>query len=222
VPGKPVQPETFDWVKARGECSIENVFQIVCLDIESDVRRRNEHLSKGLTPFNTRYDDRGALVVFRRTRETLRIIRFSPTENGIRVTDDKEKKPIVEATLTLCDDGKSNAVTAGLDVKTVFAQRFGLFLEGPRQIDAFPDQAPNPADVQKVGGIPVRARHGEIAVNRLPVRLSSVMGAEIGADLLQPVSQVAEMIAHKLQLPAPLPFGPSTLRLSDRSLLSRS
>ncbi len=96
-------PESFDWVKARAECSLDRIFQLVCLGLETDVKRRNEQLSPNLTPFSSAYEDRD-FAVFRRTQTTHKLHRFSRTENGIKVTD-TAGKPILQATLTLCDDG---------------------------------------------------------------------------------------------------------------------
>lgn len=85
---------------------------------------------------------------------------------------------------------------------SVFAQRVGLLLDGPRQLKAFADQSPDFVDVQEAGGVPVQVRHCEIGVHHVPVRLSSIVRAQVVTDLFQPVAQVVEMIAQKLQFPA--------------------
>lgn len=89
----------------------------------------------------------------------------------------------------------------------VFAEGIGLVLDGSFEVPPFGKQPADLIDIHEVGGVPVRVRHGEVAVDGFPVRCVPVVGTEIAADLFQPIAEVFEMIAQKFQLPARLGAG---------------
>ena len=99
----------FDWVTVRYSCSPAAVFQKVRLEVEEDVRKRNEQCPK----------DRGyefsVVIGHSATAFTVlvsgdsidqKVVKFSLTRRGITVHKDGSSKPNIEASLTLNNDGE--------------------------------------------------------------------------------------------------------------------
>lgn len=96
----------FDWVKARLECSLGKVFETLVMQIEADVSARNQRLPSGYQPFET-VREGNRFKVFRAPPGMPQWIAIlDRTENGIRVINELTRKVIVEATLTLNNDGE--------------------------------------------------------------------------------------------------------------------
>jgi hypothetical protein len=106
------QPQNFDWVTARAECSINVVFRTICLGIESDVATRNASIGTG-TPFVTKYEG-DDLVVFRNVQRSPFLV-FRQTENGIEALDGHTKAVRLAAFITLCDDGQCRLMVGGAE-----------------------------------------------------------------------------------------------------------
>jgi hypothetical protein len=104
-------PHELDWVTERGNCSPAKVFQLIRLSVESDVKTRNKQLPEGSPQFQFAYHGNGSFVVFVKTSRIERTRTFEETEDGIRVVDDNAQKVVIEATLTLGDDGQCRLKT---------------------------------------------------------------------------------------------------------------
>jgi hypothetical protein len=95
----------FDWVKERSSCSLPNVFKILRLQVEDDIKTRN-----ALRPANSPYEfsvaeDIGGFTVVLKAREVHTSVVFSLAEHAILVRDGLGT-PMFEVTLSFDDDGK--------------------------------------------------------------------------------------------------------------------
>jgi hypothetical protein len=130
--GMESQPQNFDWVTARAECSVNVVFRMICLGIESDVVKRNALIGTG-SPFFTKYEG-DDLVVFRKVQRSPFLV-FRQTENGIEVLDGHSKAVRLSSSITLCDDGQCRLMVGGAEREFwQFRRRAleGLFFSTPR------------------------------------------------------------------------------------------
>ncbi|MGA3301574.1 MAG: hypothetical protein ABSD87_15950, partial [Candidatus Acidiferrales bacterium] len=91
-----------DWVTARFQCSLPNVFQALRLQVEEDVKKRN-----GLRPNNSPYEFKviengDDFRVVLEAKELQRSVIFHLAEHAIIVRDDLGTR-IFEVTLTFND-----------------------------------------------------------------------------------------------------------------------
>ena len=93
----------FDWVTARAECSLNVVFRSICLEIESDIAKRNALPGAG-SPFVAKYDG-DDLIVFKNIQRAP-YFTFRQTEKSIEVVNGHTKVVRLSACLTLSDDGQ--------------------------------------------------------------------------------------------------------------------
>ncbi len=95
----------FDWVTARSQCSLPNVFKALRIQIEEDVKTRNA-LRPNNSPYEFSLAENGDdFTVVLETREVHRVVVFSLGEHAILVRDDKGD-PAFEVTLTFNDRGE--------------------------------------------------------------------------------------------------------------------
>lgn len=95
----------FQWVTRRHECSLSKVFETIKLGVESDLKLRNGQLTQGYIPFEMA-TEANAFSVFKKTARAHFIRKFEQTETSIKVTDEIKKTAIIEATLTLDNEGE--------------------------------------------------------------------------------------------------------------------
>jgi hypothetical protein len=100
-------PEDFEWVTARAGCSPARVFQRLKLEVEGDVKERNALLAPGAGYTFDTITVEGAITVFLESdgASVRRSVVFKQTDAGISVCDGSNL-PVLEATLTLNDQGK--------------------------------------------------------------------------------------------------------------------
>jgi len=108
-------PDDFDWVTARNNCSIRGVFEILRLQIENDVKIRNDQLqSEGKRKYSYGITVvlGGGIVVYLEGEGvegfvgTSQSVALSITQNGGILACDENNEPILEAYPTTSDDGK--------------------------------------------------------------------------------------------------------------------
>lgn len=95
----------FDWVTARSQCSLPNVFQALRLQVEDDVKTRN-----ALRPENAPYEfsvaeNGGEFTVNLDAKDVHLSVVFTLAERSIIVRDDQIKTRF-EITLTFSDGGE--------------------------------------------------------------------------------------------------------------------
>ena len=95
----------FDWVTERSSCSLPKVFRDLRLQVEADVKTRND-----LRPANSPYDfsvkeNGDDFAVLLKTTDAHKSVTFRLAEHAILVCDDKGDQ-MFEITLTFNDQGK--------------------------------------------------------------------------------------------------------------------
>jgi hypothetical protein len=93
------------WVKKRFACSLPNVFNTLRLQVEADVKARNE-----LRPPNSPYEfsvgeNVGEFTVFLKGKDLQRAVVFSLADHAIVVRDDKGN-PMFDVTVMFSDEGE--------------------------------------------------------------------------------------------------------------------
>jgi hypothetical protein len=93
------------WVRKRFACSLPNVFNTLRLQVEEDVKTRND-----LRPPNSPYEfsvgeNVGEFTVFLKGEDLQRTVVFKLAEHAIVVSDDKGNH-IFDVTLTFSDEGE--------------------------------------------------------------------------------------------------------------------
>jgi hypothetical protein len=97
--------EVFDWVTARSQCSLPNVFKTLLLEVEEDVRKRNA-LRPNHSPYEFKVIENGDdFRVVLEAKELRRSIIFQLGEHAISVRDDLGTR-MLEVTLSFNDEGK--------------------------------------------------------------------------------------------------------------------
>jgi hypothetical protein len=101
----------FDWVTARNGCSIRKVFETLRLQIENDIKIRNESLqSDQKRHYGYSYGIATAVGGFRVFLEGVvgmhQTVAFSITQKGSILASDEEGNTVIEGTPTISDDGK--------------------------------------------------------------------------------------------------------------------
>jgi hypothetical protein len=99
----------FDWVTERSLCSLPNVFKVLTLQVEDDVKARN-----GLRPPNSPYEFSIAengdnFVVLLQAGDARRQVVFSLAKHAIVVRGD-EGDPAFEVTLNFNDRGECKLI----------------------------------------------------------------------------------------------------------------
>ena len=93
------------WVRKRFACSLPNVFNTLRLQVEEDVKARNE-----LRPPNSPYEfsvgeNVGEFTVFLKGKDLQSAVVFNLAEHAIAVSDDKGNQ-MFDVTLTFSDEGE--------------------------------------------------------------------------------------------------------------------
>ncbi len=84
----------FDWVKALSECSIDRVYQQFRMDVEEDVKSRNEQRKAGTEYVFSTIARNGDLIVLLGGNGVLpdqKRVKFSRTEKGIAAFDSADQ-----------------------------------------------------------------------------------------------------------------------------------
>jgi hypothetical protein len=97
--------QDLNWVEARSLCSPVAVFEKIKLQVEEDVRVRNASLGGSRTQFRFIANGGSFVVAMDAPGVVGRGVKFILTQTGIEVLDAKDKK-LLEASLTLNDDGE--------------------------------------------------------------------------------------------------------------------
>lgn len=106
-------PEVFDWVTARGNCSVAQMFVLLAERIESDVKAMQAHLadSRQVLTFNRVADDK--VIVSKQIKEggfvfDPRNVSFERSQSGISVfTAGKDgKRALFDANVSLGPEGR--------------------------------------------------------------------------------------------------------------------
>jgi hypothetical protein len=95
----------FDWVTARSQCSLPNVFHALRLEVEEDVKTRN-----ALCPNNSPYEfsvveEGDHFIALLEAKDVRRSVRFSLAEHAILVRDDQGQKTL-DVIVFFTDDGQ--------------------------------------------------------------------------------------------------------------------
>ena len=97
-----------EWVTKRAACSVNGVFQEIKEGVRKDIALRNAQISPD-SPFQITGNGE-CFFVGREKRQNHNVFkysyRFEQTDTSIQVTDAMAEKPVIEATLTLNDDGE--------------------------------------------------------------------------------------------------------------------
>jgi hypothetical protein len=106
----------FDWVKARTDCSISNVFERLKITVARDAAARTDTLIKGGAHhgFSAVPEGRTVSVVLQGVPEQMSVV-FEKKETAIAVRDG-EGKQTFEATLTLNDSGECRLKVDGKEL----------------------------------------------------------------------------------------------------------
>ncbi|MGC2794818.1 MAG: hypothetical protein WA899_22565 [Candidatus Sulfotelmatobacter sp.] len=95
----------FDWVTERSSCSLPKVFATLRVQIEADVKTRND-----LRPSNSPYEfsvkaDTGEFAVLLKAQQLQQSVVFRLADHAILVQDDKSN-PMFEVTTAFSDNGE--------------------------------------------------------------------------------------------------------------------
>lgn len=121
--------ENFNWVKARAECSVAQMFEMLRLQVGEDVENRNSHPLKlqnctlKMVPsaksfsvvFDCDYDAYASSSVT-----------FTRTANDIQIRKENEKDPFLVATITLNDEGQCKFKVNGEEKESWQLRRMAL------------------------------------------------------------------------------------------------
>jgi len=95
----------FDWVTARGACSLPKVFTVLRLQVEEDVKTRNALRPKN-APYEFSVADKGSeFTVLLTAQDVHKSVTFRLAEHAILVRTE-EGNPMFEVTLTFSDKGE--------------------------------------------------------------------------------------------------------------------
>jgi hypothetical protein len=97
--------EEFDWVTARSQCSLPNVFKALRLAVEEDIKKRNA-LRPNNSPYEFKVLENGDdFRVLLEAKDVHRSVIFQLAEHSIIVRDELGTR-MFEVTLSFSDDGK--------------------------------------------------------------------------------------------------------------------
>jgi hypothetical protein len=103
--GKTDMPENFNWVKARADCSLAQMFKKLEFGVREDVNAANEQRSPSDLHIFSMVTDAGCFSVIRESSIALPVsIEFYLGSGGIKVSSGGQEKFV--ATLTLNNDGQ--------------------------------------------------------------------------------------------------------------------
>lgn len=111
-------PEKFDWVSARSECSAAEVFERLRAQVKRDVEKREEISQRQQNPrvgsqFAFKFLEEGpTFIAMVEGAQLHKTVRFECTANSITARGDDEK-PSLTAALTLSNDGQCRLVVNG-------------------------------------------------------------------------------------------------------------
>jgi hypothetical protein len=97
--------EEVDWVTARSQCSLPNVFKTLLLEVEEDVKKRNA-LRPNNSPYEFKVIENGDdFRVVLEAKDVRRSVIFQLAEHSISVRDELGTR-MFEVTLSFSDEGK--------------------------------------------------------------------------------------------------------------------
>ena len=103
--GGDAMSEEFDWVTARSQCSLPNVFKTLLLEVEEDVKKRNA-LRPNNSPYEFKVIENGDdFRVVLEAKDVRRSVIFQLAEHSISVRDELGTR-MFEVTLSFSDEGK--------------------------------------------------------------------------------------------------------------------
>jgi|ERR1035441_276869 hypothetical protein len=121
--------ENFDWVTARNECSIRNVFETLRLQIENDIKIMNESLllnQKKRYSYGIAAAVGGFTVFLEGVAGSRHSVLFSITEKGSILVRTEEGEPVLEGKPTVCDDGKCRLKIEGRERELWHVRKMAL------------------------------------------------------------------------------------------------
>jgi hypothetical protein len=100
-------PKTFDWVKARSECSLRHVFLMLAEVIDSDVKAAQSHIPGAKFKINKTSDDKFIVVKSWDASgvDQAESVAFEATKQGIAVKDVRTGKRLFLAKPELTANG---------------------------------------------------------------------------------------------------------------------
>ena len=113
-------PKDFNWVTQRAECVPFRVFKQIQVEIEADLNLRNGLLNATQKADGVGFslDAKGEhFFIHRNGVRLITMIQFR-LHNAIIEVRDADNKSILEATLTLNDEGRCMLVVAGKELET--------------------------------------------------------------------------------------------------------
>jgi hypothetical protein len=109
-------PTNLDWVMERAKCSATSAFETLKLQIEEDVKKRND-LKTPNDMFNLNIvGGSGVFKVWVEGISGRRTVKFSQTSDGIRMTDEIDRT-ILEGKLTFTIGGQCKYIVNGEELE---------------------------------------------------------------------------------------------------------
>jgi hypothetical protein len=94
----------FDWVTERSSCSLPKVFTALRVQVQADVKTRND-LRPGHSPYEFSVkEDNGEFAVLLKAQQLQHSVVFSLADHAILVRDDKSN-PMFEVTASFSEQG---------------------------------------------------------------------------------------------------------------------
>jgi hypothetical protein len=107
--------EDFDWVTALDSCALSVVFEKLKIQVEQDVDIRNAQLTKSGASYWFKFSPNGDSFIISTLGNSIpssRAVKFKLTAGSITVYGPDDKL-MLEAVLTLCDDGNCRLLING-------------------------------------------------------------------------------------------------------------
>ena len=123
--------DDFDWVTARNKCSVRKVFETLKLQVENDIRIRNESLQSDQTrrygySYGIATAVGGFTVFLEGVVGTRHTVIFSITQKGSILVSTDEGDAVIEGTPTICDDGKCRLKVNGQERELWHVRKMAL------------------------------------------------------------------------------------------------
>jgi hypothetical protein len=122
-------PSDFDWVTARSRCSLAVVFQQMRMEVEEDIRKRNDQRPKDCGyEFSVvlNHSVTGFTVLVSGSGVNQRVVGFYLRDKTIAVHKNGSHKPNIEALLTFNNDGECRLKIAGVEYDFWQVRRMAL------------------------------------------------------------------------------------------------
>jgi hypothetical protein len=98
--------EDFDWVKARAECSVREIFEKLRIQVNKDVDARKNLLPEG-SHYGFRFiSENDKFVALLEGNNIHKTLLFEHDRNSIKITTDHNREKVLVATLTLSAEGE--------------------------------------------------------------------------------------------------------------------